>query len=79
MRHISLDDISSVEVSKYRPLFEFGGWGWRRRFLSGKTAFNVSGRIGVRVILKNGSQILFGTQKQEKMKRAVEKMLTRIP
>lgn len=75
MRYIPLEDISSVEVSKYSPLFEFGGWGWRRRFLSGKTAFNVSGRIGVRVILKKGSLILFGTQKQEEMKRATDKMM----
>lgn len=75
MRHINLNEIVTVDVAKYRPLVEFGGWGWRRRLLSRKTAFNVSGRIGVRVTLKNGSQILFGTQKQDEMKRAVAKML----
>ena len=75
MRHIPLSDIVTVEVEKYRPLAEFGGWGWRKRFLSRKTAFNVRGRIGIRVTLKNRSQILFGTQQQEEMKRAVGKML----
>jgi hypothetical protein len=75
MRHIPLDHILDVEVAKYRPILEFGGWGWRRRLLTRKTAFNISGNIGIRVTLKNRSQILFGTKKQEEMKRAVEKML----
>ena len=75
IKHRPLSEISSVEVAKYRPVAEFGGWGWRRRFLSKKTAFNISGRIGIRVILKNGRQIMFGTQKQEEMKRAVDKMI----
>lgn len=75
MRHIPIAEIAEIKVEKYRPLIEFGGWGWRRRFLTRKTAFNIRGRIGVRVTLKKGSQILFGTQKQEEMKRAVEKML----
>ena len=75
MRYIPLSEIAEVEVAKYRPVMEFGGWGWRKRLLSRKTAFNVSGNIGVRVTLKKGSQILFGTHQQEEMKRAVEKML----
>lgn len=75
IKHIPLSEIASVEVVKYRPVSEFGGWGWRRRIWSNKMAFNIRGRIGIRVILKNGRQIMFGTQKQEEMKRAVDKML----
>jgi hypothetical protein len=75
MRHIPVSEIASAEVTKYRPIVEFGGWGMRKRFLTRKTAYNISGRIGLRVIKKNGSQVLFGTQKQEEMKRAVDKML----
>lgn len=74
-RHIPLNEIVAVEVGKYRPIVEFGGWGWRKRFLSRKTAYNVSGRIGIRVTRKNGSQILFGTRQQDEMKRAVNKMM----
>ena len=75
MRHIPLTEIVSAEVEKYRPLAEFGGWGWRKRLLSRKTAFNVSGRVGIRVTLKKGSQIVFGTRQQDEMKRAVNKMM----
>ncbi|MDO9255572.1 MAG: hypothetical protein Q7U54_08680 [Bacteroidales bacterium] len=75
MRHIPLDEIIDVKVEKYKPIVEFGGWGWRRRLLTRKTAYNVSGTIGIRVTLKNRSQIVFGTHQQEEMKRAVEKMV----
>ena len=75
MRFIPLHDIASAEVGKYSPLLEFGGWGWRKRLLQRKTAYNVSGRTGIRITLKNGSQIMLGTQKQEEMKRAVDKMM----
>jgi len=75
VKHIPLSEIASAEVTKYRPIMEFGGWGVRKRFLTRKTAYNISGRIGLRVIKKNGSQVMFGTQKQEEMKRAVDKML----
>jgi hypothetical protein len=77
LRHIPLSEMVSVEVGKYNPILEFGGWGWRNRFLTRKKAFNISGRIGVRVTLKNGSQVMFGTHKQDEMKRAVDRMLMR--
>ncbi|MEI8048394.1 MAG: hypothetical protein WCI92_13500 [Bacteroidota bacterium] len=75
MKHIPISEIASAEVTKYRPISEFGGWGWRKRFISGKTAYNISGRIGIRVIKKNGKQVMFGTIHQDEMKRAVEKMM----
>lgn len=76
MRFIPLSEIISVEVSKYRPVAEFGGWGWRKRIISRKTAYNISGRIGMRVIKKNGSQIMFGTRQQDELRHAVGKMMT---
>jgi len=77
VKHISLAEIASADVSKYNPIGEFGGWGWRKRFISRKTAYNISGNIGLRIILKDGRQVMFGTKKQEEMKRAVDKMLQR--
>lgn len=75
MKHIPLSEITSVEVAKYNPIIEFGGWGWRKRLISRKTAYNVSGKIGMRVIKKNGSQVMFGTRQQDEMKRAAGKMM----
>ena len=75
MRFIPLHDIASAEVGKYSPLLEFGGWGWRKRLLQRKTAYNVSGTTGIRITLKNGSQVMIGTLKREEMKRAVGRMM----
>lgn len=74
MKHILLADISAMEVGKYNPVLEFGGWGWRKRFIQRKTAYNISGNKGLRVTRKDGSQIMFGTRKQEEMQRAIDKM-----
>ena len=75
LKHIPLTEIVSAEVGRYNPIIEFGGWGWRKRLLKRKTAYNTSGRIGIRVIKKNGSQVMFGTHKQDEMKRAVTRMM----
>jgi len=75
MRFIPLGDIASAEVQKYRPVLEFGGWGWRKRLLQRKSAYSVSGSIGIRITLKDGSQVVLGTRKQEEMKRAVARMM----
>jgi hypothetical protein len=75
MRFIPVSDMVSAEVEKYRPILEFGGWGWRKKLLRRKTAYNVSGRIGIRVIKKDGSTVMFGTRQEEEMKRAVKRML----
>lgn len=75
MRFIPLQDIASAEVIKYRPIIEFGGWGWRKRLFQRKSAYNVSGRIGIRILLKNGSQVMLGTQQKEEMDRNVKRMM----
>ena len=75
IRFIPVSEIVSVNVEKYRPIIEFGGWGWRRRMLRRKTAYNVSGKIGIRVMKQDGRMILFGTHQEEEMKRAVKRMM----
>lgn len=77
IKHIPLSEMVSADVTKYRPIAEFGGWGWRKRILLRKTAYNISGNIGVRIIKKNGSLLVLGTQKKDEMKQAVDKMMQR--
>ncbi len=74
LKHIRLDEIESASVMKYNPLFEFGGWGIKPRLLSRKTAYNISGNIGLRIMRKNGSQVMIGTHRKEELQRAVDKM-----
>lgn len=74
-RFIPLSEIKGAEVQTYKPIIEFGGWGWRVKFLSRKTAYNVSGNKGLRVFKSDGSQVLFGTMHSEELSNAVRTML----
>lgn len=74
-KFIPKDEIASTEVAKYNPIGEFGGWGWRTGIVSRKKAYNVSGNKGLRVSLKNGKQILFGTLKENELRSAVNRMM----
>ena len=68
--NIKIDEIEKIEAVKYKPLGDYGGWGIRYGF-KGK-AYNVSGNLGVKVHLKNGRNILFGSQKHKELKKASE-------
>ena len=70
------NEIEKVEIRKYQPIKEYGGWGWRHSFQNGR-AFNVSGNTGLQLVLKTGKKILIGTQKEEEM-RAVLNGLGRL-
>lgn len=66
------NDIKKVEVIKYNPLVDFGGWGVRYTFSKKKgITYNVSGNIGIQIELKNGKKRLIGTQKKHEATRVL--------
>ena len=67
-------DIDNYEIRVYNPLGEYGGWGIRISRKKGK-AYNVSGKIGMQLILKNGKKILFGTRNPDAFQKAMDKMM----
>ena len=73
---ITIESIARMEVRKYNPIWEFGGWGIRHG-IKGK-AYNVRGNMGLQLYFKNGKRLLIGTQKPEKVKWAINKMLSQI-
>ena len=72
-RMISKEEIERFEVRTYRPVAEYGGWGIKGG--TWKKAYNISGNIGLELVLKNGRKVLFGTQKSQAIKYAMEKMM----
>lgn len=72
-RYYSWDTIESVEVRKYKPILEYGGWGWRKSLRNG-TAYNIKGKMGLQLVFKDGSKLLIGTQKADDMQKALEKI-----
>jgi len=67
---IKMEEIESFKAMEYSPLKEYGGWGIRYGF-KGK-AYNVSGNKGVKVFLKNGSNIMFGSQNHKELAKALK-------
>lgn len=74
-KHIKPGEIERWEVRKYRPLAEYGGWGYRTGSRKYGKALNVSGNMGIQLYLTNGKKILIGTQKPEEAAKAMEGMM----
>lgn len=72
---IPLKEIASCEARVYRPLLEYGGWGIRWG-ISGK-AYNVSGKQGVQLVLKDGKRLLIGSQRAEELSEAIHDLLAK--
>lgn len=66
------DEIEQAYIRKYNPVMEYGGWGYRWA-LSSK-AYNVSGTIGLQLVLKNGKKILIGTNNPEELTEVLRKL-----
>jgi hypothetical protein len=69
-RRIAFADLRLAEVRTYRPLLEYGGWGWRYT-LSHGWAYNARGNRGVQLELHSGKRILIGSQEPEDLLRAI--------
>lgn len=63
-KEILWEEVQSAEVRKYRPLFEYGGWGLKG-WSTKNRAYNVDGNIGIQLYLKNGKKVLLGTKQRE--------------
>lgn len=70
---INQGDVSAIYVRKYRPILEYGGWGYRGALGKSK-ALNVAGKWGIQLEFNNGERLLLGTQKPEEAKAAIEKL-----
>ena len=70
---IKLEEIEKIEAIKYKPLGDYGGWGIRYGF-KGK-CYNIKGNLGVKVYMKKGSYILFGSQKYKTLEKVLSQLL----
>ena len=68
-KKVAWDEIEKLEVLDYGFV---GGWGIRKWTKHG-TVYNTSGSKGIAVVLKNKKKFLVGTQKEDELKKIVEK------
>lgn len=70
-RHKPWAEIKELKLTKYHPIKDYGGWGYRIGF-GKKKALTVSGRTGIAIYFKNGSRLLLGTQDTARAQEAVD-------
>jgi hypothetical protein len=70
-RAITAEEIAHVEVRTYRPIGEYGGWGYRQGG-AGDTAYTMSGNRGVQLRLRNGQSVLIGSQRPDEFASALQ-------
>lgn len=57
----SWEEMERVYVRQYAPIKEYGGWGLKGT--AKNRAYNVSGKQGLQLELKDGKRVLIGTQR----------------
>lgn len=70
---VQKEDVSEIFVRKYRPIREYGGYGYRYSLRAGR-ALNISGNMGLQLVLTNGKKLLIGTQSPELLEHAVKRL-----
>jgi hypothetical protein len=73
-RVFPLDEIKGVFVRTYKPIREYGGWGWRVSLTGKGAAYNISGNHGIQLIFRNGRKLLIGTQKPLEAQQALKQL-----
>jgi hypothetical protein len=69
-------EILSFKVRIYKPIKEFGGWGYRQQIKkNGAMAFNVSGNKGLELFLSSGKSLMIGTQRMDAIDFAMRKLM----
>lgn len=69
---ISWNEIANCHVRKYRPISEYGGWGYRG-WSKKNRAVNIKGDQGIQIVFDNGDRLLIGTQKPTDAQKVIER------
>ena len=70
-RVVLVDQVQAVEVVQYHPIRNFGGWGFRIG-RDGERVYNARGDRGVRLLLRDGTRLLVGSQNPDQLALAIE-------
>lgn len=70
-RNIKWEEIQSVSLVNYSPLYDYGGWGVRYSLSGNGWCYNVSGNTGIKIIYKNGKPFLIGIQQKEEAEKVI--------
>lgn len=70
-KFIPWSNISKCYLRKYRPLTEYGGWGYKMSPFGRGRVLNIKGNMGIQLEFNNGKKLLLGTQKQNEVEKVL--------
>jgi hypothetical protein len=73
-RTVPIAAIKRLEVVRYRPILDYGGWGVRSG-RDGERVLSARGDRGVRLFLADGSRLLIGSQDPEQLAAALARAM----
>ena len=73
---VCYDELQEATVRKYRPIIEYGGWGFRLGVMGKGKALNMRGNQGLQLVFKDGRRLLIGTQEPEALRQALTSFST---
>ena len=73
-RRFGAEDLSECFARKYRPIWEYGGWGIKGGWKAGR-AYNVSGNEGVQLVFENGKRLLIGSEEANELEAAIRSLM----
>jgi len=70
---IPYSEIKTIQVRKYDPIGEYGGWGLRYGWTNSKKnrAYNIKGNMGLQLVLGDDMRILIGTMKPNELRELI--------
>jgi len=71
-RHYTWDNMVRSFVRRYSPIGEYGGWGLRG--IGKKRALNISGNMGIQLVMQDGLNLLIGTKKPDEVTEVLKKI-----
>jgi hypothetical protein len=74
-KRIPLTDVLQVEAASYRPLRQFGGWGWRFG-RGGVYAFTAQGSSEVCLVLRSGTRYLIGSSRSNELAGVLQRCIS---
>lgn len=69
-REIGFNEIKNIEIIKYKPLKDYGGWGIR--YGSKGKAYTIGGNLGLSITLLNDKNILIGIKNKNVYKSLIK-------
>ncbi|MAZ72978.1 MAG: hypothetical protein CMC70_07500 [Flavobacteriaceae bacterium] len=66
------EEIEAVYIRKYKPLSEFGGWGYKFSMKGNGKVYNTKGNMGIQIVFKDGKKTLVGTQHPDEASQVIK-------